>query len=114
MGRPSRRIAVVTRRKSPQLESLTKRISSRDDRDIDQLYGLEPIFEPGSVRSGELERFVPVQCPWCGERLETRVDLTAGDREYIEDCEVCCRPIEFGVELTEEGALNALRVQRLD
>jgi hypothetical protein len=104
----------VTRRKSPQLESLTKRISSRDDRDIDQLYGLEPIFEPGVGRGGELEQFVPVQCPYCGERLETRVDLTAGEREYIEDCEVCCRPIEFGIELEEDGALRAMRVQRVD
>jgi hypothetical protein len=113
--RPSRRISAVTRRKSTELESLTRRISSRDDRDIDQLYGLEPIFEPGSsARGGELEQFVPVQCPYCGERLETRVDLTAGDREYIEDCEVCCRPIEFGIELAEDGALNAVRVQRLD
>jgi hypothetical protein len=104
----------VTRRKSPQLESLTKRISSRDDRDIDQLYGLEPIFEPDVGRGGELERFVSVQCPYCGERLETRVDLTAGEREYIEDCEVCCRPIEFAIELEDDGALHAVRVQRVD
>ena len=59
-------------------------------------------------------QFVPVQCPYCGERLETRVDLTAGEREYIEDCEVCCRPIEFAIELEEDGALRAVRVQRLD
>jgi hypothetical protein len=104
----------VTRRRSPQLESLTKRISSRDDRDIDQLYGLEPVFEPGTGRGGALEQFVPVQCPYCGERLETRVDLTAGEREYIEDCEVCCRPIEFGIELEDDGALRAVRVQRVD
>jgi predicted RNA-binding Zn-ribbon protein involved in translation (DUF1610 family) len=112
----SRRIAPVTQRRSPQIESLTKRISSREEQDIDQLYGLEPVFEPGSAasRGGELEQFVAFQCPWCGERLETRVDLTAGEREYIEDCEVCCRPIELGIELEEDGALHALRVQRLD
>ncbi len=104
----------VTRRRSPQLESLTKRISSREESDIDQLYGLEPVFEPGVSKAGELEQFVPVQCPYCGERLETRVDLTAGEREYIEDCEVCCRPIEFGIELAEDGALRAVRVQRVD
>ena len=104
----------MNRRRSPQLESLTRRISSREERDIDQLYGLEPVFEPGAGRAAELEQFVPVQCPYCGERLETRVDLTAGEREYIEDCEVCCRPIEFGIELAEDGALRAVRVQRLD
>ena len=104
----------VNRRRSPQLESLTKRISSREESDIDQLYGLEPVFEPGVGKTGELEQFVPVQCPYCGERLETRVDLTAGEREYIEDCEVCCRPIELGIELEEDGALHAVRVQRVD
>jgi hypothetical protein len=55
-----------------------------------------------------------VQCPWCGERLETKVDLTAGDREYIEDCQVCCRPIDFNVELAEDGSLLAVKVGRLD
>ena len=108
----------MTTRRSPNLDALRKRITSRDEQDIDQLYGLEPVFEPGaapgSPKGSELEQFVPVQCPYCGERLETRVDLTAGEREYIEDCEVCCRPIEFGIELEEDGALQAVRVQRMD
>jgi len=103
----------VTRRKPPELDSLRRRIQSREPHDIDQLYGLEPVFEPDAIRR-EAEKFVPVQCPYCGERLETRVDLTAGEREYIEDCEVCCRPIEFGIELEEDGAFSAVRVQRLD
>ena len=104
----------MNRRRTPEIESLTRRITSRDEQDIDQLYGLEPVFEPGTGKAGELEQFVSVQCPYCGERLETRVDLTAGEREYIEDCEVCCRPIEFGIELEEDGALRAMRVQRVD
>ena len=106
----------MTRRdKPPQLDSLKQRIASREATDIDQLYGLEPVFEPDSAKGGVVpEQFVPVQCPYCGERLETRVDLTAGEREYIEDCEVCCRPIEFAIELEDTGALHAVRVQRLD
>ncbi len=27
---------------------------------------------------------------------------------------MCCRPIEFGIELAEDGGLQAIRVQRID
>src|SRR4051812_14954676 len=110
-------MAGVKQRRSPQLESLTKRISSRKESDIDQLYGLEPVFEPGTGKTGELEQFVPVQCPYCGERLETRVDLTADEPSYIEDCQVCCRPIQFVLERAEpagQGALVSGEVRRID
>jgi Cysteine-rich CPXCG len=99
-----------------ELEPLRHSISSLDSRTIDQLYGLEPVYEPGNRASAGLlpEEFVPVQCPYCGERLETRVDLTADELAYIEDCQVCCRPIEFGIERDEAGALLAVSVRRLD
>lgn len=32
-------------------------------------------------------------CPHCGERISAVLDLSAGSQSYIEDCEVCCRPI---------------------
>lgn len=40
-------------------------------------------------------------CPYCGEPVEAVLDLSAGDQFYIEDCPVCCRPIEF--ELRTDG-----------
>ena len=98
--------------KAPELHTLKRRLASLDARDIDQLYGLEPIYEPGTGLL--LEEFVAVQCPYCGERLDVRVDVTEGERSYIEDCQVCCRPIEFAVEIEESGAFNAVRVQRVD
>jgi len=106
----------MARRKAIELEALKGRITSLDARSIDQLYGLEPVYEPGADRAACLapEEFVGVRCPWCGERLETRVDVTAGDTAYIEDCEVCCRPIEFSVERADGGALLAVGVRRLE
>ena len=106
----------MTRRKAMELEELKWRITSLDARSIDQLYGLEPVYEPGSDRAVQLspEEFVAVLCPWCGERLETCVDVTAGEAAYIEDCEVCCRPIEFSVEHGDGAALLAVRVRRLE
>ncbi|VCU66728.1 hypothetical protein [Pseudomonas synxantha] len=38
-------------------------------------------------------------CPYCGEVVETTVDLSGGDQTYIEDCQVCCRPITFNLQV---------------
>ena len=96
----------MKRNKAHELDALRRRIADLDARSIDSLYGLEPVYEPGKGGPGLLpEEFVAVQCPYCGERLETRVDLTNDEPSYIEDCQVCCRPIEFTVE--REGATHA-------
>jgi hypothetical protein len=34
-----------------------------------------------------------IQCPYCGERIEVEIDCSAGSQDYIEDCQVCCRPM---------------------
>jgi hypothetical protein len=106
---------MVKRRRSRELERLRRRIDRLDARAIDELYGLEPVWEPGtSPRGLAPEEFVAVRCPYCGERLQTRVDLTADEPSYVEDCEVCCRPIEFHIERDDVGGLAALQVRRLD
>ena len=105
----------MQRSKTPELDTLARRIERLDAGSIDDLYGLEPVFDPSAQTPGLLpEEFVAVQCPYCGERLETRVDLTADEPSYIEDCQVCCRPIEFTVEREQSGALVAVKVQRAD
>ncbi|WP_434773367.1 CPXCG motif-containing cysteine-rich protein [Pseudomonas entomophila] len=38
-------------------------------------------------------------CPYCGEAVTTSVDLSGGDQTYIEDCQVCCRPIVFTLQV---------------
>jgi len=55
-----------------------------------------------------------VECPYCGEAFETPVDCSAGSQSYIEDCEVCCRPIEFRLEVAADGSLLCLDVRRDD
>ncbi len=32
-------------------------------------------------------------CPYCGEPIELVVDASVDEQEYIEDCQVCCRPM---------------------
>lgn len=105
----------MSRNKPNPLESLTRRVASLEPQSIDRLYGLEPVYEPGEGLPGLLpDEFVAIQCPWCGERLETHVDLTEGEASYIEDCQVCCRPMQLALELEENGALRAVQVQRVE
>lgn len=47
-----------------------------------------------------------IHCPYCGEPIELRVDDSAGDQDYIEDCQVCCRPIEVAVRIGCDGAIE--------
>ncbi len=47
-------------------------------------------------------------CPHCGERISMQLDPSAGSQRYIEDCEVCCNPIEISFE-TEEGRIVSFR-----
>lgn len=35
----------------------------------------------------------PFTCPHCWAAISTLVDLSVPEQEYVEDCEVCCRPI---------------------
>jgi hypothetical protein len=82
---------------------------------IDAHYGLEPVFEPGAGNSARGESgFQDIHCPYCGESFETLVDLSAGSAEYIEDCQVCCRPIQFHLDVDYHGRLQRLSVARSD
>ena len=46
---------------------------------------------------------VGIGCPYCGETIELLVDCSVPAQSYIEDCEVCCRPIDIDVALDEDG-----------
>jgi hypothetical protein len=89
-----------------------------DAQGIDLQYGLEPVIELSPTpdeggASGGLQ-FHPVQCPYCGESFETPLDASSGSARYVEDCQVCCQPIEFSLEVDHAGALASLSTARSD
>jgi len=55
-----------------------------------------------------------VDCPYCGEAFEADVDTSAGNQDYIEDCPVCCRPIEFHLETGPDDNVDSLTTRRDD
>jgi hypothetical protein len=49
-----------------------------------------------------------VQCPCCGEEIELAIDPGGGSlQEYVEDCEVCCRPMRLKVHWDADGVAHA-------
>ncbi len=46
------------------------------------------------------------RCPYCGERISVLVDHSEQQQDYIEDCEVCCRPIVLTVQIAEDSRVQ--------
>ncbi len=55
-----------------------------------------------------------IDCPYCGEQFETGVDCSAGAQEYVEDCPVCCQPIEMKTRVDPNGKLLGIAALRND
>jgi hypothetical protein len=47
---------------------------------------------------------VSVHCPYCGELIELVVDPADWEQQYVEDCEVCCHPMEIRVGAGRRGS----------
>jgi transcription elongation factor Elf1 len=45
-------------------------------------------------------------CPYCGSKISMLLDLSVTEQRYIEDCEVCCRPVQLEYSVDEFGALR--------
>ncbi|MFK8068830.1 MAG: CPXCG motif-containing cysteine-rich protein [Gammaproteobacteria bacterium] len=44
-------------------------------------------------------------CPYCGESIEIVVDTSLEEQQYIEDCQVCCRPIMLNVSIIDSDQI---------
>ncbi len=49
---------------------------------------------------GKMEHYF--SCPYCGEQISMVLDLSVNRQTYVEDCEVCCNPIEISYAVEEE------------
>jgi len=46
---------------------------------------------------------VDISCPYCGETIGILADRSIEDQQYIEDCQVCCRPITILLKVSSNG-----------
>ncbi len=47
-----------------------------------------------------------VDCPYCGESIDVLIDQSESLQDYIEDCQVCCRPIRLSVAVDLDGNVD--------
>jgi transcription elongation factor Elf1 len=41
-------------------------------------------------------------CPYCGEEISMVLDVSVRRQTYVEDCEVCCKPIEISYTVLDD------------
>jgi hypothetical protein len=44
-----------------------------------------------------------VGCPYCGASFTLLLDVSQGPGDYIEDCAICCAPIEIMLRFDDDG-----------
>ena len=75
--------------------------SPMPDGDEDELEEAFPLGD-GTADTG-----AEVQCPCCGAGVEILLDPGGGSyQEYVEDCEVCCRPWQVSVAYGTDGTAD--------
>lgn len=47
-------------------------------------------------------------CPYCGEPIQLIVDCSVSEQEYVEDCQVCCRPIRVQALVDADGDASVM------
>ncbi len=55
-----------------------------------------------------------LDCPYCGEAFATVLVPEDGSQHCIEDCPVCCRPIELHIECDASGNIVSVTAMRDD
>lgn len=53
------------------------------------------------------------QCPYCWEEISMLLDTSINAQTYIEDCEVCCNPIEIQVKF-RNNVLVELEIRNIE
>lgn len=53
------------------------------------------------------------QCPYCWENISMLIDISQTKQSYIEDCEVCCNPIQLNIS-TENSSIISFEAQNIE
>jgi transcription elongation factor Elf1 len=45
-------------------------------------------------------------CPFCGAEISMVLDLSVQRHTYVEDCEVCCNPLEISYTVEDDAIVD--------
>lgn len=69
--------------------------------------GDDPLEEAFPLGDGTVETEATVVCPYCHQAAEIGLDPGSGSvQDYVEDCQVCCRPWRVGVRYLADGTAH--------
>jgi Cysteine-rich CPXCG len=77
-----------------------------------QLSASIPSWDAKAWLSGRMElryrnaREYIFTCPSCGEAISMVLDLSVSRHTYIEDCEVCCKPVEISDTVQDDTVVS--------
>jgi Cysteine-rich CPXCG len=67
----------------------------------------DELDEEFPLGDGTVDTEATILCPYCGEINEIALDPGGGrQQEYVEDCQVCCRPWRLVVAYLPDGTAD--------
>ena len=86
----------------------------QDDEELFDDGEFDELDEEFPLGDGTADAEATVSCPYCGEAVEITLDPAGGTRQdYVEDCEVCCNPIEINCTV-EDDAIASFNAKTLE
>ena len=68
-------------------------------------FARDPLDDEFPLGDGTADTEATVTCPYCGEVMAIGLDPGSGaDQEYVEDCQVCCRPWTVRLHYADDGS----------
>ena len=70
-----------------------------------------PLFHGRAISCFAMEHLFI--CPYCGEEISMILDLSVRRQSYVEDCEVCCNPIQITYSV-EDDSVDTFEAKTLE
>lgn len=107
-GKSKKRAPKKSLKKSDEDSEFLEDESEEEDEDLED-------SDEDEAETGRLsEEEVFFKCPYCYEEISMLLDPSSAGGEYIEDCEVCCRPIQIQFEVTNGSIEDVVAIRAQD